>query len=174
MERQLLIEIVGTNCEKCLIIKSFNNFNMTDIDNILNKSEVSQIKDLYDKINKSEVDRDNKLLSIITTIFAIVITLTTIDINNKLLFYLYLFTLIIFVVSILTGFIKTNTNSHMYRKSLDEYLKHLAEIKTGTKNDTNLIISSSPFYVFISHIFHYSTYLAIISLAVFTILKQIV
>lgn len=145
---------------------------MTNINNLLDEYELSQIKELHESINKSDTERDNKLLSINTTIFAIVITLTSINKDNKFLFYLYLFTLLIFVISILTGFIQTNSNSHMYRKALDKYIKHLSEIKTGMKSDSNVMVNTGPFYGFITQVFHISTYLAIVSLAVFTILKH--
>lgn len=146
---------------------------MIDPNNLLTPEEANQIKDLHDKISKSDDSRNHKLLTVNTTIFAIVVTLTSFDKTNELLFYLYLSTLILFVLSIISGYILTNMSGHLYRKSLDKYLEHLAEVKTGRKKDSDLIVSSGWFHGVVFYIFEIGTYLALISLAAFTLAKQL-
>lgn len=65
---------------------------MIDPNNLLTPEEAKEIKALHDKISKSDDNRNHKLLTINTTIFAIVVTPTTFDKTNKVLFYLYLST----------------------------------------------------------------------------------
>lgn len=147
---------------------------MIDSNNLLTPEESKEIKDLYDKISKSNDTRNYKLLTINTTIFAIVVTLTSFDKTNKLLFYLYLATLVLFILSIISGYILTNKTSHLYRKTLDKYLEHLADVKTGGKKDTDLVVSTSWYYGILFYIFEIGTYLALISLAAFTVFKQLI
>jgi hypothetical protein len=146
---------------------------MIDPNNLLTQEEANKIKDLHDKISKSDDNRNHKLLTINTTIFAIVVTLTTFDKSNKVLFYLYLSTLVLFLLSIFSGYILTNSSGNLYRKSLDKYLEHLADVKTGSKKDSDLIVSSGWFHGVIFYIFEIGTYLALITLAAFTVIKQL-
>lgn len=146
---------------------------MIDPNNILTPEEANQIKDLYDKISKSDDNRNHKLLTINTTIFAIVVTLTSFDKANKLLFYLYLVTLLLFVLSIISGYIIINTTGQLYKKALDKYIKHIVDIKLGTKKDINIMVSTTKSYKFKFYIFEISTYLSLILLATFTVVKQL-
>lgn len=146
---------------------------MIDPNNLLTPEELNQIKDLLDKISKSNDARNHKLLTINTTIFAIVVTLTSFDKTNKLFFYLYLSTLILFVLSIVSGYMLTNMSGHLYRKSLNKYLEHLAEVKTGSKKKLDLVVNSSWYYTISLYVFEAGTYLALILLAVFTVAKQL-
>jgi hypothetical protein len=147
---------------------------MIDPNELLTPNESVEIKDLYDKISKSDDNRTQKLLTINTTIFAIVVTLTSFDKANKLLLYLYLSTLALFVLSIMSGYILTNTSGHLYRRSLDRYLEHIVDVKTGSKKNTVLVVSTNWYYGIIFYIFEIGTFLALISLAVFTVFKQLI
>ena len=147
---------------------------MIDPINLLTPEETKEIKDLYDKISKSDDNRNHKLLTINTTIFAIVVTLTSFDKTNKVLFYLYLFTLVLFLFSIFSCYILTNVSGNLYRRTLDKYLEHIVDVKTGSKKDSDLIVSSGWFHGVIFYIFEIGTYLALISLAVFTVAKQLI
>lgn len=146
---------------------------MIDSNNLLTPEEANKIKDLHDKITNSDDNRNHKLLTINTTIFAIVVTLTTFDKSNKVLFYLYLSTLVLFILSIFSGYILTNSSGNLYRKTLDKYLKHLVDVKTGSKKDSDLIVSSGWFQGLIFYVFEIGTYLALITLAAFTVIKQL-
>ncbi len=146
---------------------------MIDPNNLLTPEELNQIKELYNKICKSDNARNHTLLTINTTIFAIVITLTTFDKSNKVLFYLYFSTLILFVLSIVSGYILANMSSHVYRKSLNKYLEHISEVKSGKKSKLDLVVSASWYYEVLFHVFEIGTYLSLISLAVFTVAKQL-
>jgi hypothetical protein len=147
---------------------------MIDPNELLTSKEATEIKDLHDKISKSDDDKNHKLLTINTTIFAIVVTLTSFDKTNKLMFYLYLSTLALFVLSIISGYILTNTSGHLYRKALDKYLEHLFDVKTGRKQHENIVVSTSLFHLIISYFFEITTYLSLISLAAFTVLRQLI
>ena len=147
---------------------------MIDPNNLLTPEEAKKIKDLHDKISNSNDNRNHKLLTINTTIFAIVVTLTSFDKTNKVLFYLYLFTLVLFLLSIFSGYILTNVSGNLYRRTLDKYLEHIVDVKTGSKKDSDLIVSSGWFHGVIFYIFEIGTYLALISLAVFTVAKQLI
>ena len=147
---------------------------MRNPNELLTPNESAEIKDLYDRINKTDENRTQKLLTINTTIFAIVVTLTSFDKANKLLFYLYLSTLILFVLSIISGFILTNKSGHLYRRTLDKYLEHIFDVKTGSKKNKDLVVSTSWYYGIIFYIFEIGTFLALISLAVFTVFKQLI
>jgi hypothetical protein len=147
---------------------------MSTTNEILTPTELIEIKNLHENISKSDAERSNKLLTINTTIFAIVVTLTSFDKSCQLLFTLYLTTLIIFVISILSGFILSNRQSNLYRKTLDKYIELIVDVKTGVKQKTELVVSSGIFYEIIFYFFYVSTYLAIISLAAFTIVKQLI
>jgi len=146
---------------------------MIDSNNQLTPEEVNQIKDLYDRISKSDDAKNHKLLTINTTIFAIVVTLTSFDTSNKLLLCLYIATLVLFVLSIVSGYIFTNMSGHLYRKSLNKYLEHLAEVKIGGKNDTELVVNTSWYYEVSSYVSEIGTYLALFTLAAFTVVKQL-
>lgn len=147
---------------------------MPTMNETLTTTELNEIKNLHENISKSDADRSNKLLTINTTIFAIVVTLTSFDKSCQLLFTLYLTTLIIFVISILSGFILSDRQSKLYRKTLDKYIEHIVDVRTGLKQKTELVVSSGIFYEIIFYFFYVSTYLAIISLAAFTIVKQMI
>lgn len=147
---------------------------MIDPNNLLTPEETKEIKDLHDKISKSDDNRNHKLLTINTTIFAIVVTLTSFDKTNKLLFYLYLSTLVLFMLSIISGYILTNTSGHLYRKALDKYLEHIVDVKLENKKGANIIVSSGKLYEVAFHIFEFTTYLSLILLAAFTVVRQLV
>jgi len=146
---------------------------MKNVEEILNKTELEQIRDLHLEINKNAEKRDNNLLTISTTIFAIVVSLTNIDSNNKLQFYTYLITVVLFLTSIISGFLLSNSLKHLYVKSLNKFLEQLSEKYTGLNKDKLLLVKNDNVYLLASYIFNYSTYLAIISLSVFTILRSI-
>ncbi len=146
---------------------------MNNPNNLLTPEEENQIKDFHDKIRKSNDNRNHILLTINTTIFAIVVTLTSFDKTNKVLFYLYLSTLVLFLLSIFSGYILTNASGSLYRKTLDKYLEHIVDVKTGSKKDSDLIVSSGWFHEVIFYIFEIGTYLALITLAAFTVIKQL-
>jgi Na+/glutamate symporter len=146
---------------------------MIDPINQLTSDEVNQIKDLLDKISKSDNARNHTLLTINTTIFAIVVTLTSFETANKLLLCLYILTLSLFVLSIVSGYILTNMSGHVYRKSLNKYFEHLSDVKTGSKSKLDLVVSASWYYKVLFHVFEVGTYLSLISLAAFTVAKQL-
>ena len=131
---------------------------MRDPNELQTPNESAVIKDLYDKISKTDDNRTQKLLTINTTIFAIVVTLTSFDKANKLLFYLYLSTLILFVLSIISGFIFPNMSGHLYRRTLDKYLEHIVDVKTGSKKNADLVVSTGWYYGIILYIFEIGTF----------------
>jgi hypothetical protein len=139
----------------------------------LDEEEAIRLRQHY-KDHLESVDSKNKnLLTLLTTVFAIIISFNDIKYTDKFLFWCYLVLIVVFLISILSGIALLYSKQELIRKTVDNML-FVIQNKETLFREKSVYKTPLPKYLEIANIvFEITSYLSIVLLAIFTILKAI-
>lgn len=140
---------------------------------VYEEHEMVKLKEYYADHLEATDSKNKNLLTLLITVFAIIISFNEIKYTQLVLFWSYVVVVCVFVITIICGIALLYTKQELHRKSLETYLYMLSKKETEFR-ERALIKTMIPKYLVVANVvYEIGSYLSIILLAGFSILKAV-